>query len=105
MRSRRESPSIRMAAICLLGLAVTASGRVSAQYGYGYGFGGYGFGYGSGSVGMSVADEAIAKQQMLAESVSRYRLQTAQAVEAYQAANLMRQRAIATALENERQAE
>jgi hypothetical protein len=103
MRARRGSLSIRMAAICSLGMAVTASGRVSAQYGYGFGYR-YGYGYGSGSVGMSLEDEAIAKQQMVAESVSRYRLQTAQAVEAYQAANLMQQRAIATALENERRA-
>src|SRR5215213_343797 len=100
MRSRRVSPLIRMAAICVLGVVVTVSGRVSAQWGWGYGYG-----YGTGSVGMTAYGQQIAKEQMLAESVSRYELQTAQAVETYQAASQMQQNAIATALENEQRAQ
>src|SRR4051812_33962445 len=99
MRCRSASASIRMAAICVLGVVVTVSGRVSAQWGWDYGYGN-----GSGGVGMTVFGQQIAKEQMLAESVSRYELQTAQAVEAYQAANQMQQNAIATALENEQRA-
>lgn len=108
MRSRRGSPSIGMVAICTLGMAWTASGRVEAQYGYGYGYGygGYAGSYGGfGNIGMSLYDQEIAKQQMYAESVSRYQLQTAQAAEAYQSASLMQQKAIATAMENERRAQ
>jgi hypothetical protein len=100
MRCRREGPSIRMAAICVLGMVVTASGRVGAQWGWDYGYG-----YGSGSVGMTAFGQEVAKRAMLAESVSRYRLETAQAVEAYQAANQMQQNAIATALENEQRSQ
>ena len=110
MRRRRVSPSIRVVAVVLSGLACVASRGAIAQYAiYGYGYGnpgGYlGGGTGFGNVGMTVYDQALAKQQMYAESVSRYQLRTAQAVEAYQAANLMRQKAVATALENQRQAE
>jgi hypothetical protein len=56
-------------------------------------------------VGMTAFGQDVAKRAMLAESVSRYRLETAQAVEAYQAANQMQQNAIATALENEQRAQ
>ena len=109
MRSRRGCLSVRMAALVSIGAAWAAPGRVGAQYAiYGYGYGnpgGYG-GYGGfGGPGMSLYDQEVAKQQALAESASRYQLRTAQAEEAYQAANLLQQQAVATALENQRQAQ
>ena len=72
----------------------------------GYGGGGYGFGYGFGGVGgmgMSLYDQDMYKMQQTALANSRYNLQNAQAVTAYQQANLYEQQAISTQLANQKQ--
>ena len=89
-----------------LGAVLALAGRSDAQ-GYGYGYGGWGYGgyggYGGfGSMGMSLYDQAMVKEQSYMNNAARFNLQNAQAEQAYQAANLIQQRAVNTALENQR---
>jgi hypothetical protein len=90
----------------------------SYGYGYGYtpyvatgGYGGYpGWGWGAGwnyyyggpfgGAGYSLYDIDMLKQQQYALNASRYNVETAQAAQAYQAANYYQQQAVATALNN-----
>jgi hypothetical protein len=96
----------RLAPIVLVALAAVAAPKsADAQWG-GYGFGGYGGygGYGAfgGAIGTTIYDQDLIKQQSYALSASRYDLQNAQTVNAYQSANLMQQQAYAVALENQK---
>ncbi|HWE39485.1 MAG TPA: hypothetical protein VG406_23235 [Isosphaeraceae bacterium] len=79
----------------------------SPYYSMGWGWPGYGFGYGWGNpffgMGMSPFDQWAYRQQMYALNVSRYNVQTAQAVNAYQQANLFQQEAVGQALSNMKQ--
>jgi hypothetical protein len=93
----------------------------SSPYGYGgvpYGYGGVGAvssgwtgpipgygGYGFGPFGYnSVGDSPLAQQQQLALANSRYDLQNAQAAKAYAQANFFQQQAVATAMQNTKNA-
>ncbi len=86
------------------GLAVVAPGwsaPIPGVGGYGFSPGGYNVGYGpNGGAGISPYDQQLAAQQQYAMNASRYDLQTAQAAEAYQRANLYQQQALSMAVNN-----
>lgn len=109
MRSGNPVRNASALAALALALALAGPGAAHAQWGGGYGFGaGYGFGgwggggWGFGDIGMSPYDQAMVKEQFYANNAARFNLQNAQAEQAFQSANLMRQQALNTALENQR---
>jgi hypothetical protein len=75
-------------------------------YGYPFNYGGFGYygnpgwGYGFGGIGMTAADQWMMKYQTYALNASRYNLMNAETATAYQAANLMHQRAVQTLMQN-----
>lgn len=74
-------------------------------WGWGFPFGGFGYGYGNPFFGMgwSPFDQWAFQQQQYALNVSRYNVQTAQAVNEYQQANLIQQQAVGQYLSNMQQ--
>lgn len=78
--------------IAALGLGLLV-GQAEAQWGWGGGYGGM-------NMGMSLYEQNLVKDQMAALNASRFNLQNAQAVKSYEAANLLRQQAVSTELDN-----